>query len=52
MKASAAIPGDHGDADYVGSVAYAGGHAYAYYIDNRSGTQGVITLNPPAACAS
>jgi hypothetical protein len=52
VRASAAIPGDHGDADYVGSVAYAGGHAYAYYIDNRSGTQGVITLNPPAACTS
>ncbi len=49
---SAAIPADHGDAEYFGSVAYAGGHAYAYYIDVRSQVQGLVTLNPPASCIS
>ena len=47
---SAAIPGDHGDAVYFGSVAYAGGHAYAYYVDERSQTEGVTILTPPAGC--
>ena len=50
VLASGAIPADHGTAEYFGSVAYAGGHAYAYYIDNQSQTQGVAALTPPAAC--
>ena len=36
---SADIPADHGNVEYFGSVAYAGGHAYAYYIDDRSQAQ-------------
>jgi hypothetical protein len=47
---SAPIPADHGAAVYFGSVAYAGGHAYSYYIDNQSQTQGVTILAPPAGC--
>ncbi|HYB48327.1 MAG TPA: PQQ-binding-like beta-propeller repeat protein [Streptosporangiaceae bacterium] len=50
VRESAAIPGDHGVAVYFGSVAYAGGHAYAYYIDGRSQAQGVTTFTPPAGC--
>jgi hypothetical protein len=50
VLASAPIPGDQGVAVYFGSVAYAGGHAYAYYIDDRSQTQGVAILTPPAGC--
>jgi hypothetical protein len=50
VRASGTIPTDHGTAEYFSSVAYAGGHAYAYYIDNQSGLQGLATLNPPASC--
>jgi len=52
VRSSAAIPADHGTAEYVGSVAYAGGHAYAYYVDSMSQVQGLVTLNPPASCIS
>jgi PQQ-like domain len=52
VRASGTIPADHGTAEYFGSVAYAGGHAYAYYIDTRSLVQGLVTLNPPASCGS
>ena len=48
--ASAAIPADHGAAEYFGSVVYADGHAYSYYSDNASQTQGLAELTPPAAC--
>jgi len=47
---SAPIPGDHGVAVYFGSVAYAGGHVYAYYLDNQAQTQGVAILTPPVGC--
>ena len=47
---SASIPADHGVAVYFGSVAYVGGHVYAYYLDNQSQTQGVTILTPPAGC--
>lgn len=50
VRASGTIPADHGTAEYFGSVVYAGGHAYAYYVDTQSGVQGLATLNPPAAC--
>jgi hypothetical protein len=50
VRASATIPTDHEIVEYFGSVTYAGGHAYSYYIDNRSGAQGVAAINPPAAC--
>jgi hypothetical protein len=50
VRASATIPADQGVAQYIGSVTYAGGRAYAYYIDPRSQTQGVVILEPPAAC--
>jgi hypothetical protein len=49
-RASVAIPGDLGVAQYFGSVVYARGQAYSYYIDNRSQTQGLAKVSPPAAC--
>ena len=52
VRASGAIPGDHGTAEYFSSIAYAGGHAYAYYVDDQSQVQGVAILNPPASCSS
>jgi hypothetical protein len=52
VRASGTIPADHGTAEYFGSVAYAGGHAYAYYVDTQSGLQGLATVNPPASCTS
>ena len=52
VRASGTIPADDGTAEYFGSVAYAGGHAYSYYIDTRSLVQGLVTLNPPASCSS
>jgi PQQ-like domain len=52
VRASGTVPADHGTAEYFGSVAYAGGHAYAYYVDTQSGLQGVATVNPPASCTS
>jgi PQQ-like domain len=50
VRASGPIPADHGTAEYFGSVAYAGGHAYASYVDTQSGLQGLATVNPPASC--
>jgi PQQ-like domain len=52
VRASGTIPADHGTAEYFGSVAYAGGHAYAYYVDTQSGVQGLATVSPPASCTS
>jgi putative pyrroloquinoline-quinone binding quinoprotein len=52
VRASGNIPADHGTAEYFSSVAYAGGHAYAYYVDTQSGMQGLATLDPPASCTS
>jgi PQQ-like domain len=52
VRASGTIPADHGTAEYFGSVAYAGGHAYAYYVDTQSGLQGLATVKPPASCTS
>lgn len=52
VRASGTIPPDHGTAEYFGSVAYAGGHAYAYYADTQSGLQGLATVDPPASCTS
>ena len=50
VRVSGSIPADHGTAEYFSSVAYAGGHAYAYYVDNQSQVQGLVSLNPPAGC--
>jgi PQQ-like domain len=52
VRASGTIPADHGTAEYFGSVTYAGGHAYAYYVDTQSGVQGLATVSPPASCTS
>jgi hypothetical protein len=52
VRASGTIPADHGTAEYFGSVAYAGGHAFAYYVDTQSGQQGLATVTPPASCTS
>jgi hypothetical protein len=52
VRASGTIPADHGTAEYFGSVVYAGGHAYTYYVDTQSGLQGLATVNPPASCTS
>ena len=51
VLASAAVPADHGAAEYFGSVVYADGNAYSYYSDNLSQTQGLAELTPPAACS-
>jgi hypothetical protein len=52
VRASGTIPADHGTSEYFGSVTYAGGHAYAYYVDTQSGVQGLATVSPPASCTS
>lgn len=51
VRASAAIPTDHSAAEYFGSVTYAGGHAYSYYLDDGAQQSGVASLTPPAACS-
>jgi hypothetical protein len=50
--ATATIPTDHQVVEYFGSVTVLAGHAYAYYVDQQSQQQGVVTLTPPAACSS
>jgi hypothetical protein len=49
--ATATIPTDHQVVEYFGSVTVLAGHAYAYYVDQQSQQQGVVTLTPPAACS-
>jgi YVTN family beta-propeller protein len=49
--AAAAIPTDGGVVEYFGSVTMTGGHAYAYYQDQRVNLAGVATLTPPSACS-
>ena len=51
VRASAAIPADHSAVEYFGSVTYAGGHAYSYYLDEGAQQSGVASLTPPAACS-
>jgi hypothetical protein len=51
VRASAAIPADHSSVEYFGSVTYAGGHAYSYYLDAGAQQSGVASLTPPAACS-
>jgi hypothetical protein len=51
LRASAAVPADHSVVEYFGSVTYAGGHAYSYYLDERAQQSGVAALTPPAACS-
>lgn len=50
-RASAALPGDHGDATSLGGVAYAGGRAFAQYLDPNSPAQeGLVRISPAASC--
>jgi len=51
VRASAAVPADHGAVEYFGSVTYAGGRAYSYHLDDGAHQSGVATLTPPAACS-
>ena len=51
VRASAAVPVDHSAVEYFGSVTYAGGHAYSYYLDDGAQQSGVASLTPPAACS-
>lgn len=51
VRARAAIPADHSAVEYFGSVTYAGGHAYSYYLDDGAQQSGVASLTPPAACS-
>ena len=51
VRASAATPTDHSAVEYFGSVTYAGGHAYSYYLDDGARQSGVASLTPPAACS-
>jgi hypothetical protein len=37
--------------EYFGSVTVAGGHAYAYYLNQAAQQSGVAALTPPAACS-
>jgi YVTN family beta-propeller protein len=51
VLASATIPTDHSVVEYFGSVTVAGGHAYAYYLNQAAQQSGVAALTPPAACS-
>jgi hypothetical protein len=51
VRANAIIPTDNGVVEYIGSVTVTGGHAYAYYQDERGQQAGVVTLTPPATCS-
>ncbi|MGD0605749.1 MAG: hypothetical protein ABSA53_19405 [Streptosporangiaceae bacterium] len=46
------IPTDGGRVEYFGSVTITGGHAYAYFLDQRAQLAGVVRLAPPAGCSS
>ncbi len=52
VRASAAIPTDNSVVEYFGSVTVTGGHAYAYYQDQRAQQFGVAALTPPSACSA
>jgi WD40 repeat protein len=51
VLASGTIPTDGGVVEYFGSVTITGGHAYAYYLDQRAQQSGVVTLTTPSACS-
>ena len=48
---STSIPADAGVPEHFGSVAYAGGHAFALYQDQRAQLEGVAAVTPPSSCA-
>ena len=50
VLAKASIPSDGGVPEHFGSLAYAGGHAYATYQDLHSQLVGVAAVTPPSAC--
>ena len=49
--ATATLPTSHGAAEYFGSPAVDGDHAYSVYQDNASQLSGLIRMTPPAACS-
>jgi hypothetical protein len=51
VRAETAIPSDAGLPEHFGSVAFAGGNAFALYQDLHSQLVGVAAVTPPSACA-
>lgn len=47
-----AIPADAGIPDHFGSIAFAGGQAFATFQDLHSQLVGVAAVTPPSACAA
>jgi hypothetical protein len=52
VRGSAAIPSDAGVTEHFGSIAYAGGHAFATYQDDHAQRAGVAVIVPPSTCAA
>jgi PQQ-like domain len=52
VRGSAAIPSDAGVTEHFGSIAYAGGHAFATYQDDHAQRAGVAAIIPPGTCAA
>jgi hypothetical protein len=50
VRASAAIPGDRGVAQFLASPVVSGGRTYSSYQTDASQTSGLVRLTPPAAC--
>ena len=52
VLATARVPADHGDAEFVSSPVVAGGHAYSFFVNNNAtGQSGLAQLTPPGACS-
>jgi hypothetical protein len=52
VLATARVPVDHGDAEFVSSPVVAGGHAYSFFVNNNAtGQSGLAQLTPPGACS-
>jgi len=52
VLAEAAIPADHGVAQYLASPVVSGGRAYSYYMTDASQLSGLARVTPPAACSA
>jgi hypothetical protein len=50
VLATAAIPADNGAVEYFGTVATAGGHAYAEYQNQAAQQFGLARMTPPVMC--